>query len=127
MADKNLNVVVKHETRSAFRRQAVARARDLDRGAGIEPSITITFEDPIEMGRFLTERKLMLLRIIREHPGPVSSIAKRLRRDRSAVARDIEKLEDLGLLRTRLESNPGHGRHRTVAVSARSFRLIAEI
>ncbi len=127
MAEKNLNIVVKHETLASFRKRAVYQARALDRGERIAPAITISFEDPLEMTRFLTERKLTLLRTVREHPGPVSSIARRLRRDRSAVARDIEQLEGLGLVTTILESNPGHGRHRMVAARAGTFRLIAEI
>ena len=38
-----------------------------------------------------------------------SGLAIILKRDRKAVSRDVKLLESLGLLRTRDESNPGHG------------------
>lgn len=43
----------------------------------------------------------------------------RLHRDRSGVSRDIKALELIGLVRTHLEPNPGHGRHKVVESAKR--------
>lgn len=42
------------------------------------------------------------------------------------MARDIEQSEGLGLVKTRLEPDPGHGKLKLVIASANVFHLVAE-
>jgi predicted transcriptional regulator len=50
-----------------------------------------------------------------------------LNRDARAVSRNVELLEQFGLLRTCYETNPGHGRRRIVEPRAEKFHLIATV
>jgi hypothetical protein len=44
-----------------------------------------------------------------------------------AVSRDVALLERAGLLRTRYESNPGHGRLKIVEPVAQEYKLVANL
>jgi len=100
-------------------------ARKLDRGEELAPELTISFEDPNEMMRVLSPQRVRVLRMVREGAKPVSSLADGLHRDTRAVSRDIDLLEQFGLLHTRYEANPGHGRRRVVEPRAARYQLVA--
>lgn len=102
-------------------------AAKLDRGESIAPKITITFEDPLEMLNVLTAQRIRLLRKMKAGALPVSDLASGLRRDIRAVSRDVSRLERAGLLRTRYQVNPGHGRYKVVEPVAREYSLSAEL
>lgn len=85
-------------------------ARRADAGERIGESFRVTFEDPLELARFLTPARVRLLREIRHREDSVSGLARRLRRDPSAVRRDIGALEKNGLVTRATAINPGHGR-----------------
>ena len=110
-----------------FFRRAREHARKLDRGEPIAPEITVTFEDVRDMLRVLSAERVRLLRVAREKAVPVSDLAKGLQRDTRAVSRDVDLLELFGLLRTRYEKNPGHGRRRIVEPRAANYQLLAAI
>jgi predicted transcriptional regulator len=110
-----------------FFRRAREHARKLDRGEPIAPEITVTFEDVRDMLRVLSAERVRLLRVAREKAVPVSDLAKGLQRDTRAVSRDVDLLESFGLLRTRYEKNPGHGRRRIVEPCAANYQLLAAI
>jgi predicted transcriptional regulator len=55
----------------------------------------------------------------------VTALAKKLKRDPKSVRRDVAKLEQYGIVRTREEINPGHGRVKIVEPVAKSFELRA--
>jgi len=110
-----------------FFRRAREHARKLDRGEPIAPEITVTFEDVRDMLRVLSAERVRLLRVAREKAVPVSDLAKGLQRDTRAVSRDVDLLESFGLLRTRYEKNPGHGRRRIVEPRAANYQLLAAI
>jgi predicted transcriptional regulator len=57
--------------------------------------------------------------LIEGHP------AKKLGRDPKSVRRDVAKLEQYGVVRTREEINPGHGRVKIVEPVADLFELRA--
>jgi predicted transcriptional regulator len=103
------------------------RARKLDSGVLPHPGITITFEDPAEMLHVLTAERVRLLRMVKGEPKQVSALATGLKRNVRAVSRDISLLEKAGLLRTRYESNPGHGRLKMVESVAREYKLVANL
>ena len=99
---RNAKVWVTADGAGGFFRRAREHARKLDRGEPIAPEITVTFED-------------------------VRDLANGLQRDTRAVSRDVDLLESFGLLRTRYEKNPGHGRRRIVESCAANYQLLAAI
>ncbi len=102
-------------------------AKKLDRGEPIQPGVTITFEDPLEMLQFLSAERVRLLRSAKSGALPISTLALQLKRDVRAVSRDVVRLEKAGLLRTSYRINPGHGRCKIVELVARQFVLTASI
>jgi len=124
---RNAKVWVTADGAGGFFRRAREHARKLDRGEPITPEITVTFEDVRDMLRVLSAERVRLLRVAREKAVPVSDLAKGLQRDTRAVSRDVDLLESFGLLRTRYEKNPGHGRRRIVEPCAANYQLLAAI
>ncbi|USS45128.1 hypothetical protein NFI99_26425 [Burkholderia glumae] len=53
---------------------------------------------------------------IKAEPPSITSVAARLRRDRSAVKRDIDALLAAGLVSVETAGNPGHGTQKVVRV-----------
>lgn len=102
-------------------------ARKLDRGETLPPGITITFEDPEDLLEVLTSERVRLLRRIKQESQQISALAAELKRDVRAVSRDVSLLERAGLLRTRYESNPGHGRMKIVEPVAQEYKLVASL
>jgi predicted transcriptional regulator len=124
---RNAKVWVTADGAGGFFRRAREHARKLDRGEPIAPEITVTFEDVRDMLRVLSAERVRLLRVAREKAVPVSDLANGLQRDTRAVSRDVDLLESFGLLRTRYEKNPGHGRRRIVEPCAANYQLLAAI
>ncbi len=102
-------------------------ARKLDQGEKLAPEMTISFENPSDIMLVLSPQRIRVLEFARKGPKAVSSLASGLKRDTRAVSRDVELLEEFGLLRTRYESNPGHGRRRIVESCAEKYQLIAMV
>ena len=93
-------------------------ARQIDQGEPIEESFTIMFEDPTDLLELLTQARIGLFRAIKAEPASITSIAARLRRDRSAVKRDVDALLAAGLVSVEVAPNPGHGTHKVVRAVA---------
>ena len=108
-------------------KRSLAKAKKLDRQERIEAEITLTFADPLDMLGILTERRLKLVKTAREGKYSLSSLAAVLNRDPKSVRRDVAKLEQVGMLRTYEEVNPGHGRVRIVEPVARKVELRASL
>jgi predicted transcriptional regulator len=111
----------------AFIERSLERARKMDRGERLPSEITMTFEDPSDLVRVLSVERVRLLDAVRAKPAPVTELAVTLKRDRKAVRRDVSLLESFGLVKTRDEPNPGHGRRRVVAPRAAKYQLVATI
>jgi predicted transcriptional regulator len=103
------------------------RARRLDRGEKLPAQITLVFEDPSDLIRVLSAERVRVLHAVRRKAVAVSKLAADLKRDRQAVRRDVSLLEELGLLKTREELNPGHGRRRIVESLGQKYQLVATI
>jgi predicted transcriptional regulator len=108
-----------------FSKRAVARARKLDASEKLKAEVSITFESALEMLQVLTPQRIRLIEMTRTQPHTVSGLATALGRDPKAVRRDIAKLESVGVLRTRQEINPGHGRVKIVEPAAANVELRA--
>jgi predicted transcriptional regulator len=114
-------------TREAFFERSLARARKLDRREPLPAEMRLTFEDPADLLRLLTAQRVRVLRAVRKQPAPVSDIARLLKRDRTAVKRDVKVLLSAGLVKTHEETNPGHGRRKIVETLALKYKLSATI
>ncbi len=106
------------------RKRSKALVEKLTRGEKIESEIAITFADPLDLLGFLSAERIRLCDVARKKTLSVTELARELRRDRKAVTRDVAKLEQAGLLRTRLQPNPGHGHVRVVEPVAQKFELL---
>jgi predicted transcriptional regulator len=120
-------VTVSSGTVGEFIKRSLDRARKIDRGEKLPSEITMTFENPADLIRVLSAGRVRVLHAVRAKPAPVSELAATLRRDRKAVRRDVSLLESFGLVSTREEPNPGHGRRRVVEPRAAKYRLVATI
>jgi predicted transcriptional regulator len=122
------NVKLETGTADEFFERSKARAEKLDRGEKLPAEIRVTFEDPADLLRVLSAERLRVLCTIRKRMNPtISGLAIILKRDRKAVSRDVKLLEELGLLRTRDEPNPGHGVMTVVEPLAKKYHLIATV
>lgn len=103
-------------------------ARLADAGKKIPHELVISFEEPAMLLKLLTTAKFDLFQTIKEHPADsITAIAERLRRDRSAVKRDIDQLAEAGIVTIEDHPLPGHGRVKKVKVAAKHFRLEAQL
>lgn len=113
---------IRVESVKAFFERGRKIARALDRGERIRSSRVISFEDVSSLLHVLTAKRVLLLKQVRETPGSISSLAKKLNRDRSAVTRDIQVLERFGVVEVTKKALPGHGMQKCAFVIARGPR-----
>ncbi|MGV0953845.1 MAG: MarR family transcriptional regulator [Fluviibacter sp.] len=121
------NLILKTGTEQDFfkRGRKIAKAADL--GQPILEETIISFEDPADVTKLITTARLALFRAVKECPGSITQISTRLRRDRSAVKRDIDELERAGLVMVSTKVLPGHGRMKEVSAVATHFNLQAVV
>ena len=120
-----MNFTIHTDGFDGFSERSLERAQKMDRGERIEPSFGITFESPMQMFEVLTAARVRMVEVARTKPYSVTALAKKLKRDPKSVRRDVQKLEQAGVLRTRQAINPGHGRVKIVEPVAQSFELRA--
>lgn len=119
-------VILETGTAAEFFARTKEHAKRLDSGEKLAPEIRLIFEDPADLLRVLSLERLRVLRTIRTNKNStISALALLLKRDRKAVTRDVNLLKSLGLLRTRRESNPGHGVNTVVEPLAKKYHLTA--
>jgi len=102
-------------------------ARKLDKGETVSPACIISFEDPKELLALVTVARINLFNTIKEEPGSIAEIARRLHRDRSAVKRDVVKLADAGLIKVEEKPFHGHGSMKVVTALSGPFQLTAHV
>ena len=102
-------------------------ARLADAGQPIPEERTVSFEDPADLLRLLTARRLDVFRSVKGAPGSITDIAGRLHRDRSAVKRDVDQLAQVGLVTIETKTLPGHGQMKEIRAAAGIFRLEAMV
>ena len=100
-------------------------AEALDRGNAIPSSRVVAFEDVESLLHVLTEKRVLLLRQVNQTPTSISLLAKNLKRDRSAVSRDVQVLERFGVIQVTEKPLPGHGRQKWIAPLAAEIHLTA--
>lgn len=114
-------------TEAAFFKRGRQLAKAADQGEPLPEERILSFEDPAEVMKLITEARLALIHTIKEMPGSITQISARLNRDRSAVKRDVDELERAGLVTVTSKVLPGHGRMKEVRATASRYSLRAEI
>lgn len=115
--DKKIDISVR--TNHAFFKRGKNIAIKADRGEILESSTTIWFEDPKDLAKFLSEAKFELINAIRKKPMSIPDLVIALHRPRASVTRDINVLEQAGLVQSEMVVNPCHGRVRVVRASSK--------
>jgi predicted transcriptional regulator len=114
-------------TVEAFFERSIDRARKLDRGERLPKEMRLIFEDPADLLRVLTVQRVRVLDAVRKRPAPVSDLAIVLKRDRTAVRRDVKILTSFGLVKSHQETNPGHGCRKIIEPLASKCELVTTI
>ncbi|HVP45933.1 MAG TPA: HTH domain-containing protein [Bryobacteraceae bacterium] len=102
-------------------------ARLADREGRIPATRVVAFEDVSSLLCVLTEKRVLLLKEVKLTPASISMLAKRLKRDRSAVTRDVQLLERFGVVQVTEKPLRGHGRQKWVTPVAHDIRLTANL
>ena len=100
-------------------------AKAADRGKAIPSSRVVAFEDVESLLHVLTEKRVLLLKMVKATPSSISVLAKTLKRDRSAVTRDVQILERFGVVQVTEKPLPGHGRQKWITPLASEIQLTA--
>jgi len=122
-----MRIRISNDGVKGFFDRAREHARKLDHGEEVAPEMTISFENASDMMRILSPQRVRVLRVARQGAAPVSTLASGLKRDTRAVSRDVDLLEQFGLLRTWYQPNPGHGKRRIVEPCAAKFQFVATV
>lgn len=94
-----------------FFKRGRAIAKKLDKNEPLEgPSKNIWFEDPDDLMQFLSKNKFDLIDVLRRSPHTMAELVHILKRNRSAIEKDLKVLSMFGLVECELKANPGHGR-----------------
>lgn len=116
---------IRVESVDAFFERGRKYAKLADRGEPIPARRIISFGDMESLLHVLTIKRVLLLKEIKESPGSITDLARKLKRDRSAVTRDVQLLENFGVIRVTVKPLPGHGKQKIVTPVARDIRLTA--
>jgi predicted transcriptional regulator len=100
-------------------------AKVADQGHPIPSSRVVAFEDVQALLHVLTEKRVLLLKQVKETPTSISMLAKKLKRDRSAVTRDVQLLERCGVIQVTEKPLPGHGRQKWITPLPGEIHLTA--
>lgn len=100
-------------------------AKLADQGDAIPPSRVVAFDDIGSLLHVLTQKRVLLLKQVKETPTSISALAKILKRDRSAVTRDVQVLERFGVIQVTEKALPGHGRQKWITPVAGDIQLTA--
>lgn len=120
-------LLIKTGSTETFFKRGREIARKADTGHSLTEEKVISFEDPAELVRLMTDARLAVFREVKHSAGSITDIAERLHRDRSAVKRDIDALAQAGLLNVQDCVLPGHGRMKWVNAVAQRLTLRAEL
>jgi predicted transcriptional regulator len=116
---------IRVERVDAFFERGRKHARAADRAEAIPFSRVVAFEDVELLLHVLTEQRVLVLKQVKETPTSISELAKKLKRDRSAVTRDVQILERFGVVQVTERPLPGHGRQKWITPLAGEIRLTA--
>lgn len=125
MSKAKQQVTVRAGSAEDFFVRARKAAQSADRGEVIQPSVTLSFEDPQRMFTVLSQARRRLMQEILHEPKTIQQLSQSLQRERSMVTKDIGLLEKMGLLVSERHSNPGHGIQKMVRAIAPRIEMVA--
>jgi len=120
-------IVVRTDDVEGFFDRAMDAARRADQGKPFDGRVTLSFEDPQRMFAVLSEARRKLMLEVMHEPQTISQLSSRLHRNRSAITKDVDLLEKLGLIVSNREANPGHGIQKMVRAVAPKIELVATL
>lgn len=120
-------IVIRSDDLAGFFDRATDAARRADQGQSFEGTATISFEDPQQMFNVLSDARRRLMAEVMREPKTINELSHCLRRDRTAVTKDVGLLERMGLVISTRQSNPGHGIQKTVLSVAPRIELVATL
>ncbi len=121
-----MKLVIRVEDFEQMAARKKVRAARISAREAIEPEMNIGFATVNDLLECLSRERVRLCEVARQEPRSVTALAEALGRNRRAVTRDVQRLAELGLLRLRKQSNPGHGQVTMVEPVADRFELRAE-
>jgi len=120
-----MKLTIRTDGFEGYKKRSLDRAAKMARGERLTPERSITFESPLDLLEALSAERMRLFELTKTKEFSVTSLAKALGRDPKSVRRDVMKLMRVGMLRTRDQVNPGHGRMKIVEPVAERFELKA--
>jgi predicted transcriptional regulator len=120
-------IEIRVERAESFFERGRKLARMADRHQPIPSSNIVAFEDIESLLHVLTQKRVLLLKQVKQTPASISDLARKLKRDRSAVTRDVQILERFGVLKVTEKPLPGHGKQKWITPVAREIQLIAHL
>lgn len=120
-------VVIRTDDVDGFFARAKDAARRADRGQAFAGKVTLAFEDPQRMFTVLSEARRRLMLEVMHEPKSINELTQRLRRNRSAITKDVGLLEKVGLVVSQRQANPGHGIQKVVRSIAPKIEMVATL
>ncbi len=120
-------VVVRTDDVEGFFARAKEAAHRADQGKAFDGRVTLSFEDPQQMFAVMSQARRKLMLAVMHEPQTISQLSSRLRRNRSAITKDVGVLEKFGLIVSNREVNPGHGIQKVVCAVAPKIEMVATL
>lgn len=120
-------VIIRTDDPDSFFDHAKDAARRADQGMSFDGKVTITFEDPQRMFTVLSEARRRLMSEVMYEPMSIDELTSRLRRNRSAINKDVGLLEKIGLIVSSRSSIPGHGIQKMIKAVAPRIEMVATL
>jgi len=116
-------VTIKTGSDADFFKRGVVISRALDACKPAPSKLILTFEDPSDLIKLISGARLNLFRAIMKEPGSITALAKRLKRNRSTVKRDIDAMQAAGMIIVREKVQPGLRRIKVVCAVVEQVTL----
>lgn len=120
-------IVVRTGDVAGFFDRAKRAAKRADQGGVFDGTVTLSFEDPQKMFSVLSQSRRRLMEEIMHEPKTINELVGKLHRDRSSVTKDIGLLEQVGLIISQRQANPGHGVQKIVKPVATKIEMVATL
>lgn len=116
-------VPIKTGSDADFFKRGVLISRALDASKPAPSKLILTFEDPSDLIKLISGARLNLFRAIKKEPGSITALAKRLKRNRSTVKRDIDAMQAAGMVIVTEKVHPGLRRIKVVCAVVEQVTL----
>ena len=124
---KKHRVIVGSGSTKDFFGRVRQHAEMLDRGETMAAEIRITLKTHWNSSAYSPPNACACCSARRTGAQPLAELRPAQPASTRAVHRDVAILENAGLLRTRFQTNPGHGRHKIVEAVAQRYNLSANL